>query len=107
MLFDNLNWHDGQLKRVNVSHGDKNIGKYTLEVEVSYYESDNSENRSSAVLKFENVQRLNLSCDFKELIDNLHAGNISNGYQKGDGVYRIYLVDGYLEIFAQEVQILS
>lgn len=107
MLFDDINWHDGQIKRMCVLLSNAETGGYNLELDISYYQSAAARERMTATLQFEAVKEMNFVCDFDELKDNFHAGNISNGYVKEGRSYRIYLVDGYLDICAQDVRILA
>ena len=46
-----------------------------------------------------------LNIDFHHLCDNENAGNINDAYSRDDGIYRFYLVDGYIEIQASKCTI--
>ena len=101
-------WHDGLLEDVHFSVG-KNSSHILLKVQV--YAGSEAPHRKGFELRFTGVTSCVFSCDVNELMDNLSAGNISNGYAKdlkqeeGLFVYRMYLSDGYVEIVSKSVEV--
>ena len=106
--FNKINWHDGILRSIKIIPEDRPdiYGKIELTIEV--YPDNNAKDRHQLKIIFQKVQQSNISCDFIELLDNRNAGNISNAYQKSYkphknlSIFRIYLVDGYIEILGEK-----
>lgn len=99
---ENLNWHDGILEGITLALGAKIKVAKDLIVDVSIYPTHDAKTRNFLQLHFKDVVCVLINCDLNELEDNKNAGNISNGYVKennsGVMVFRLYLVDGYIEI---------
>jgi hypothetical protein len=108
---DKLNsiyWHDGLLDDIHVSIGkDKSF----IQLKVRVYGDPESSSRDSLDVRFLDVSSCLFSFDVNELLDNLSAGNISNGYSKISNeelrlfTYRMYLSDGYIEIISKGVEV--
>lgn len=99
---EDLNWHDGILEGITLALGAKVKVAKDLTVAVSIYPAPDAKARNFLQLDFKDVACVLINCDLNELEDNKNAGNISNGYVKknnsGMRVFRLYLVDGYIEI---------
>ncbi len=101
---NNLNWHDGVLLDVTFAMSKK--GKSSVELNVLLYGHEHARERSICHIKCDDVTRFNSTLDARELNDNLRAGNISNGYLKGDTIW-VYFVDGLIEIHANRFRLIQ
>ncbi len=107
-MIQDLYWHDGILENVGVALGMKHQATEALTLAVSLYPTEDAKKRTLMNLNFLGVSRLSINCDLNELKDNRGAGNISNGYVKqsepdGENVFRLYLVDGYIELACKDM----
>ena len=94
-------WHDGNLIEVSF-HIDGN-GESKLIVTGNFYENDQSPKRGEYKILCVDVTKHNLCLDVVELKDNIFAGNISNGYLKGNTLW-LYFTDGILEVIAKNFE---
>ncbi len=99
---DDIVWHDGVLYGISLAFSDRKRMLQNMTVEVYVYpDSDDATKRVYHKLVFKEVNTISINCDLAELKDNIGAGNISNGYAKkckNGGCFRLYLIDGYIEV---------
>jgi hypothetical protein len=77
------------------------------------YRKPDSSVRHRITIRAESLLSLTSSVDFRELLDYAGSGNVSYGYLKRSksrgrdarAVFRLYLVDGYVEIVAQRFRV--
>ena len=94
-------WHDGNIRSLSYSI-DK--GGVRLEILGEFYSHTGSAVRDTYTIECDGVTRFSNLIDFDEVVDNLHAGSISNGYVNGSTL-RLYLIEGMIEIDANKIQI--
>lgn len=122
MKFDELVFHDSNLKDLSFSITDGKKCEVTIKVEICKDISISME-RMPILIKFFDVANLVFAVNVYEMLLNETAGNVSNAYSKVklknlhnkfDSTYhikkqlqnfRIYLCDGYLEIIAKGCRI--
>jgi len=96
---ESIDWHDGILETMSVEKD--------FVISVLIYSTEDAKSRSFLKLQFKGVKSILFTCDKSELEINLNAGNISNGYVKknnsGAMIFRLYLVDGYIEVTYETV----
>jgi hypothetical protein len=100
MNIENVEWHDGILRFVNLSEG----GEVLVGCDV--YENENSKNRVSVQFKCLGVTSFSGIIDFIVLNENGRAGNVNSGsfeVRGGFSILKIILSDGYLEVFAKKI----
>jgi hypothetical protein len=106
---DSIYWHDGILDDICFSMG-KNKGD--IELKIRAYDNSQSPSRKRLKINFSGVLSCHISCDIGELLENLFAGNISNGYFKPSVsgkklkslTLHLYLCDGYFQITSKNVK---
>ncbi len=120
--FNTVCWHDGVIDSVYIDTKSGSEKNGYIELRSGVYNDDKSANRFKLIIRFYNVIRMSLICDFFELSDNYNPGNISNAYEyktmstenispecpSADSrfsIYRFYLTEGYIEIVAGSVKI--
>lgn len=105
MIFDEISWHDGQIRSIILERDEQERSSYGIRIEADVYQSMESGTRVRISIQFSEIKTATMSHNISEMEDNLSAGNISNGYKKGNSNYIIYLVDGYLDIDANKINI--
>ncbi len=98
---DNFIWHDGNISSLNYSI---HKNETSLEINAEFYSTDESRERDKYTIKCSGVTRFNNVIDFEEIIDNLSAGSVSNGYLKENTLW-LYLTDGVIEIHAKNINV--
>lgn len=104
-MFNEIEWHDGRLLKCELTSQSHAAGQGQFELKVSVYKNKKTGERVELVLSFSEISRIILTCDFSELFDNYKAGNINDGYKKNESIYRLYLIDGYIEIHSTKLVI--
>jgi hypothetical protein len=99
---DKLLWHDGNV--VSVSFLIDERGKATVHITALLHIDEKGGGRGSFRINCEGVSRFNTTLDVAELKDNVFAGNISNGYLKGNTLW-IYVTDGLIEVHAKKFRV--
>lgn len=97
--FDHFCWHDGVL--VDISFKINQKGNSSVLITGYFYKDDQDPCRKAYQISCKKVSRFNSTLDAIELKDNRVAGNIANGYQKGNTLW-LYFTDGILEIHAKK-----
>ncbi|CAN7392202.1 hypothetical protein [Acidovorax delafieldii] len=102
--FDKLFWHDGNLTDVSFSVDAK--GKSIVQLQALFYKDEQAPQRQPHQIRCEAVSRFQCTLDSDELKRNMFAGNISNGYLKGNTLW-IYFTDGLLEVRALRFRLMK
>lgn len=98
MTPQNVDLHDALLNRASLD-----VVNNALELEISFYASDQANERTPARFKFQNVQSIQSLCDLASMAKNKFAGNINCWHIGDDGTPTyIYLNEGCLIIMADE-----
>ena len=123
MLFDDIYWHDGQIRGLSLEYIEGMKMPYLFVLKADVYMNDeyiNSEikiHRTKITVNFSNVVSFVISGNIMEMIENFNAGNISTAYRKGKGAiknkiyknekyrYIFNLFGGYVEICAKDIEI--
>ena len=100
----NLYWHDGKL--AGIAFGMDKKGASSLNLSAELYENEQAQGREPYNIACEGVGNFNCTLDASELKDNLRAGNISNGYLKGDTLW-VYFSDGILKVSARRFRVVK
>ena len=95
-------WHDGNVVSVSFLI-DKN-GKASVQIVALLHMDENGGGRGTYRISCEGAARFSTTLDVAELKDNMFAGNISNGYLKGNTLW-IYVTDGLIEIHAKRFRV--
>ncbi|GHA14763.1 hypothetical protein [Arenicella xantha] len=98
---ENFIWHDGNIESLNYSVAKTGV---SLVIEGEFYSSSESKQRDKYLITCDNVTRFNNMADFEEILDNLSAGSVSNGYLKENKLW-LYLSDGVIEIHAKNINV--
>jgi hypothetical protein len=99
---DKILWHDGNV--VSVSFLIDERGKATVQIAALFHIDESGSGRVSYQINCEGVSKFNTTLDVAELKDNMFAGNISNGYLKGNALW-IYVTDGLIEVHAKKFRV--
>ena len=102
--FDNFFWHDGNLTDVSFCVDSK--GESTVQLQALFFKDEQAPHRDKYLIKCEAVTRFYCTLDGEELKSNMFAGNISNGYLKGNTLW-VYFTDGLLEVRAQRFRLVK
>lgn len=105
MQFNELFWHDGILKSISICNHGNDADSYVISLDAFLYADADAPERALISIEFFEVTSFIATCDFNELLDNKFAGNINDGYMKGSSTYRLFFVDGYLEIVTNKISI--
>ena len=100
-LLENFIWHDGNITALNYSIHKTGA---SLEINAQFYSTIESRERDKFTIKCTGVTRFNNVVDFEQIIDNLSAGSVSNGYVKENTLW-LYLTDGIIEIHAKSINV--
>jgi len=98
ITFDKVCWHDAVFRGMNIDTASKKGSKIKLLLNI--YLNEESQNRTSIKLIFKNVEKLTVSTDFHELLDNKNTGNIDLAYITNKG-YTFNLFGGIIYIETQ------
>ena len=99
---DKILWHDGNVESVSFLIDAR--GKATVRIAALFHIDEKGGGRGLYRINCEGVSRFNTTLDVAELKDNMFAGNISNGYLKGDTLW-IYVTDGLIEVHAKRFRV--
>lgn len=107
MQVDEVSWHDAVFDNVNLSAGQSSGLSSTAVLTMKAYLRREDSERTDVRIVCLGVQKVIVNVSFFELSDNRRAGNVSNLYLKplpGQNFLAlwIYLVDGIIEVIAQE-----
>ena len=96
-----LELHDSVLGNVEFS-----VQKRSCAVKLLIYEGANSRDRMGVTLYLGGIVSCLATLDFPSLIDNARSGNVANcRVDVEQGVVRLYLADGLLEVRASSVSL--
>lgn len=101
--FDDFFWHDGNILSLSYSVSKDSA---SIKIEAEFYSTPTAKNRDRYTIDCDGVTRFNNLVDFVEVLDNFSAGSIANGNLK-HGTLWLYLIDGVIEINAQDISILK
>lgn len=109
---DDMEFHDALIEGLSFEAAARRR-KSSCRIGLQVYRKPDSSVRHRITIRGESLLSLTSSVDFKELLDNAASGNVSHGYLKqskrrgrdGRAVFRLYLVDGYVEIVAQRFRV--
>lgn len=96
---DEILWHDGNV--VSISFLIDERSKATVQIAALFHIDEAGGGRGLYRITCEGVSKFNTTLDVAELKDNMFAGNISNGYLKGNTLW-IYVTDGLIEVQAKK-----
>lgn len=99
-----LYWHDGNLSRIAFDIDKR--GKASLSISAAFYENEQAPSREIYEIVCEGVLGFTSTLDSAELKDNMGAGNIANGYLKGDTLW-VYFSDGVLKVSARRFRLVT
>ena len=97
-----LCWHDGNLVGIRLDTGTQ--GAAVAHISVLLYAGALTAIRHAYQIECQHVLRFESTLDVAELRNNAFAGNISNGYLKGNTLW-VYLADGVLQVEAKKFRV--
>jgi hypothetical protein len=98
-------WHDARFIGFYVTQ--ENDIEFNVVIDLDAFPSNKAPERETYSVTFFDVRKLALMTDFLDMRDNANAGNISDAFlreEEGFALMRMYLVDGYIEIIAVNIQ---
>ena len=102
MKIDDLFWHDGIINSYSCDMDEHGNSDFIIRAHL--YKNADSTQRQAITITCPNIEACQVSLNIKELKDNLFAGNISNGYLKGNKLW-VYFTDGIFEITGEHFEV--
>lgn len=104
LSMDELYFHDGILKEIKI------LGSGKVKILCDLYLSVSEKSRTRYRFECHEVKSFSSMVDVEALLENQKFGNINDGRlvleQDGKTRFKLFLVDGYLEISAARVEVL-
>ncbi|WP_150115708.1 hypothetical protein ACDI35_06195 [Xanthomonas axonopodis pv. cajani] len=96
-----LDLHDAIIESISLDFSTR-----TLKIYTNHYQSRKSSKRSKLIISFYKVANYSCLSDLESILDNSKSGNINSwSPAKGKGTTYIYLVEGCIQVAADNVEI--
>ena len=107
MRFEDFYWHDSQILGWTVNSSNDHSTTGSIELRLSSWESLQALDRFLVTVRFEEVEKILLNCDFASLADYFNAGNVDWARMTGERTFTFDLFgDNSFDIVAGKVSII-
>lgn len=104
MRFEDFFWHDSQILSWTIDSSDDQSATGSIELRLASWEDMQALERFLVTIRFENVEKFSLSCDFASLAERFFAGNVDWANKEGKRNFRFDLFgDNSFEVVADSV----
>jgi hypothetical protein len=106
MRFEDFFWHDSQILSWTIDSSDNQSPTGSIELRLASWEDMQAADRFLVTVRFENVEKKLLNCDFASLADHFSFGNIDWASMKGGRTFKFDLFgENSFEVVADSVSI--